>query len=114
MEAVSRSLDELLAALGPGVTLVTATQRLTRHLRSAYDERQRRGGCTVWESPDILPWPAWLRRCGEAWLRETIRHVGTVVHWLSRWDGAHVGSLERIRLISKPRHSLTERWKCRC
>lgn len=52
----------LLQALGDGATLVTANQRLFRILRERYDRAMADAGARVWESPDILPYGAWLRR----------------------------------------------------
>jgi probable DNA repair protein len=49
--------------LAQGATLLTATQRLFRHLWDAFDTRQRDAGLSVWESPNILPYAAWLRHC---------------------------------------------------
>jgi len=51
-----------LDALQTGATLVTANQRLARHLAAEYGAQQRASGLRVWEAPDILPWPQWLER----------------------------------------------------
>ncbi len=51
--------------LEAGAVLVTATHRLALHLRHAYDAVQQQAGRDAWESPDILPWDAWLRRAHE-------------------------------------------------
>ncbi len=58
-------MDTLLDSLAAGTTQVTATRRLARYLRFAFDIRQQNRGLKVWESPDILPWTAWLQRCWE-------------------------------------------------
>ncbi|MDR2877978.1 MAG: PD-(D/E)XK nuclease family protein [Chromatiales bacterium] len=55
-----------LAALAPGVTVLTANKRLARALQRAYAARAQSAGHTVWETPDILPWPAWLQRSWDA------------------------------------------------
>lgn len=52
----------VVAALQAGATLVTANQRLARHLALEYGAVQQTQGAQVWEAPDILPWPQWLER----------------------------------------------------
>ena len=52
----------IIAALQAGATLVTASQRLARHLAAAYGAAQQVQGAPVWEAPDILPWHQWLER----------------------------------------------------
>jgi len=54
--------QEIIAALRAGATLVTASQRLARHLAAAYGVAQQAQGAPVWEAPDILPWHQWLER----------------------------------------------------
>jgi probable DNA repair protein len=49
-------------ALEDGATLVTANARLAREARRAFDLSQRAAGLPAWQSPDILPWGAWLER----------------------------------------------------
>ena len=44
-------------------TVVCANTRLARRLRLRHAQQQLRGGKRAWESPDILSWQAWLRRC---------------------------------------------------
>jgi ATP-dependent helicase/nuclease subunit B len=54
--------DFVQAALQAGATLVTANQRLARHLAAEYGTARRTHGAPVWETPDILPWTQWLER----------------------------------------------------
>lgn len=51
----------VMTALAAGATLVTANQRLARHLAAEYGGLMAREA-PVWEAPDILPWPQWLER----------------------------------------------------
>jgi probable DNA repair protein len=51
-----------LEALRAGATLVTANQRLARHLAAEYGAHCRASGARAWETPDILPWSQWLER----------------------------------------------------
>ena len=46
-------------------TIICANTRLARRLRRRHAQAQLRGGHRAWESPDILPWQAWLQRCRE-------------------------------------------------
>jgi probable DNA repair protein len=54
--------DALFQALESGAVVVTATKRLSAHLRAKYRARQRAAGHAVWESPAVLPHTAWLAR----------------------------------------------------
>ena len=52
--------------LKAGGTVITATHRLARQIRSRYDQAQATSGARAWPSPDVLPLDAWLRRTWEA------------------------------------------------
>ena len=52
-------------AIDQGATVVTATRRLSRELKHHHGKAMMESGCQAWETPDILPWDAWLRRCGD-------------------------------------------------
>ncbi|WP_161635174.1 PD-(D/E)XK nuclease family protein [Desulfovermiculus halophilus] len=54
---------ELLPALARGATLITVNRRLSRSILHRYHSRTQNQGETVWETPDVLPWNAWLTRC---------------------------------------------------
>ncbi len=54
-------------------TVVTATRRLSRHLRHDHDRHQVELGKAAWEPADILPWDAWVDRCWQR-LRDRIPH----------------------------------------
>ena len=49
-----------------GHTVVCANVRLAHHFRRQYAQEQLRQGRRAWETPDILPWQAWLRRCRDS------------------------------------------------
>jgi ATP-dependent helicase/nuclease subunit B len=53
---------EITYILQQGYSLLTPTMRLGRYLRNQYAAAQIASGKSVWESPDILPWHAWLYR----------------------------------------------------
>ncbi len=59
-EFIDRS--ELIRKIKPGVSLITGNQRLARSLQKSYDLLNIEQGLVVWETPDILPWGAWLER----------------------------------------------------
>ena len=46
-----------------GHTVVCANVRLAHRLKHLYAQEQLRQGRRAWETPDILPYRAWLRRC---------------------------------------------------
>jgi len=55
------SRTELLKKLDVDTTLVTGNQRLAVSIRHGWDQRAVEQGLKVWESPEILPWSAWLQ-----------------------------------------------------
>ena len=52
--------DRIFAALCAGVPVITASRRLARALRYQFNELQNAQGTAVWESPQVLPWSAWV------------------------------------------------------
>ncbi|HEX6881612.1 MAG TPA: hypothetical protein VF135_14675, partial [Terriglobales bacterium] len=57
-----KQLEQVLHAAESGATVVTSNTRAARNLRRAHSERQMAAKLEAWQSPDILPWSAWLRR----------------------------------------------------
>jgi probable DNA repair protein len=53
---------ELLRLLTQGYVLITPTSRLARYLQYQYAATQIHAGKVAWETPDIIPWNAWLQR----------------------------------------------------
>ncbi len=51
-----------LEQLSAGGVLVTASRRLSRVLHQAYRQKRLQQGQTVWQTPVILPFEAWLTR----------------------------------------------------
>ncbi len=59
-------MDKQLSDLmGQGATILTPTQRLSRHLRFQYANQQIKNGKQAWQTPDCLPWTAWCKRSFE-------------------------------------------------
>ncbi|MGI9318191.1 MAG: PD-(D/E)XK nuclease family protein [bacterium] len=56
----------LFEAIESGVTVITATRRLSRELTQQYDRARQHAGDTAWASADILPWNAWINR---SWMK---------------------------------------------
>ncbi len=56
---------EITQSLEQGYTLITPTNRLGRYLKNQYAALQIEQGRFAWETPDILPWSAWLSRLWE-------------------------------------------------
>ncbi len=56
----------LFCALAAGATVVTANNRLARHITLRWAAHQRARGLLVWTSPDILPWSAFIVRAADA------------------------------------------------
>ena len=53
---------EIRQSIEKGFTLVTPTKRLGRALQQQYISFQLADQKNVWETPDILPWAAWIMR----------------------------------------------------
>jgi ATP-dependent helicase/nuclease subunit B len=60
---MNNSLSELIRT---GATIITPTQRLSRHLRYQYAADQLSQGKQAWQTPDCLPWTAWCKRSFES------------------------------------------------
>ena len=58
-------MSRILDALAADTTLLTVNKRLASELRARYDHGQAALGKTVWPTPDILAWGAWLTRLYE-------------------------------------------------
>jgi hypothetical protein len=52
--------DRISTALSAGIPVITAGRRLARVLRHRFNEFQHAQGAAVWESPQVLPWSAWV------------------------------------------------------
>lgn len=64
METLSeRQVHEMLKQ--GAATLVTVNRRLAKYAMGRYGQKQVEAGLPVWETPDILPYSAWLERCLE-------------------------------------------------
>ncbi len=53
---------EIRQSIEQGFTIVTPTKRLGRALQQQYISEQLSAEKKVWETPDILPWAAWILR----------------------------------------------------
>ncbi|HKL49173.1 MAG TPA: PD-(D/E)XK nuclease family protein [Desulfuromonadales bacterium] len=64
-------VTQIVDASARGALVLTANKRLARHLRRSYDLRMQSEERTVWQSPQIISYEAWLHRClndaGEGW-----------------------------------------------
>ena len=59
------------SAVDSHATVVTATSRLARTISQEYSVRQQSRGLVSWQSPDVLPWGAWLSTLWEEFLYST-------------------------------------------
>lgn len=57
--------SDLFPALDRGASLVTVNHRLSRSFVHRYHLYAQAQGQTAWETPDVLPWKAWIARCME-------------------------------------------------
>ncbi|MHB8252840.1 MAG: PD-(D/E)XK nuclease family protein [Acidiferrobacter sp.] len=55
----------LFSALAAGATVVTANNRLARHIALLWGRARHAAGRTVWETPDVLPWTAYINRTAD-------------------------------------------------
>jgi len=54
--------DQIREPVADGATLITVNRRLSRSLTARFNRQQANAGKTVWETPDIIPFFAWLYR----------------------------------------------------
>src|SRR5580704_5652482 len=50
-------------AIESGAAVITASRRLARVLTGEFHSHQREQGRSIWNTPDILPLDAFLKRC---------------------------------------------------
>lgn len=68
-----------------GATIITPTQRLSRHLRYLFATEQIAQGKQAWQTPDCLPWTAWCRRCFESLSFRTDDKVTVLSNLQQQW-----------------------------
>ena len=61
--SAAASAPRLAEQIRPGQTVICASARLARRICHEHAQYQQRQGRRAWESPDVLSWSAWLRRC---------------------------------------------------
>ncbi|PZN30061.1 MAG: hypothetical protein DIU71_13075, partial [Proteobacteria bacterium] len=66
--------DPTIDHVAPGTTILSASRRLAYALRLEHARAMQASGASVWRTPRILPWGAWLR---EQWLLERARRPQT-------------------------------------
>lgn len=59
------SEQQVTNLLEHGGTLITVNRRLARYCQARYADARAKNGETAWETPDILPYGAWLERFWE-------------------------------------------------
>ncbi|HSR63034.1 MAG TPA: PD-(D/E)XK nuclease family protein [Gammaproteobacteria bacterium] len=62
---MTTAIDDITAFLGNGVTVITPIRRLSRYILQQYAVSRLSGGRLAWETPDCIPWNAWLMRTWE-------------------------------------------------
>src|SRR5437763_702101 len=60
--------EDSFRAIEAGAAVVTASRRLARVLRQEFDFRQKADLRSVWRTPDILPFDAFLGRAWREWV----------------------------------------------
>ena len=65
-EFTNDSEARLLSALTAGATVVTANNRLARQIALRWAKDQQTRGLSVWTTPDVLPWSAFIVRAADA------------------------------------------------
>lgn len=66
-------LDKLIHSIRSDTPVLTVNVRLTQHIRSEYDRAMKESGKTVWRTPLIMPFSAWLENLrNESWPDEPL------------------------------------------
>lgn len=92
-----RNLESVLAAAQAGACVITSNTRAARNLKRAFADRQRAGNQSAWQSPEILPWSAWLKRL---WQRHLFHSPGNFSALLDDRQERHLW--ERIIAADQP------------
>jgi len=92
-----RNLESVLAAAQSGACVITSNTRAARNLKRAFADRQRAGNQLAWESPEILPWSAWLKRL---WQQHLFQSPGSFSALLDDRQERHLW--ERIIAADQP------------
>lgn len=79
---MNKSLSDLILQ---GATIITPTQRLSRHLRHQYATSQIAQGKQAWQTPDCLPWSAWCKRSFESLLFRVPDNVTLLSNVQQQW-----------------------------
>ncbi len=61
-------MSDLLQNIVANHIILTVNSRLSRHLMQVYEQWQIEQGNSQWETPNILPWSAWLK---QLWQQQT-------------------------------------------
>jgi ATP-dependent helicase/nuclease subunit B len=80
---------QLNSLLEQGVVALTASRRLAHAMRLQYAQYAQAKGLTVWRTPQVLPWSAWLRQqylAGRALRKGAAERVLTRAQTRVLWD----------------------------
>lgn len=76
----------ILATLDPESLVLTANRRLARTLTQLANQERLKAGETVWPTPAILPFSAWLEQCWAEWLDHQEAGRATPLTLLTPWQ----------------------------
>jgi probable DNA repair protein len=113
-----RNAPEIQSWLESGGTLVVPSRQRAAAVRLAYTAAMLARGAGVWDSPDILPWSAWLRRLEDLQPAADVecRQLNAVEEWLL-WresaqlasdDGALLSATSQARVLQQASELLDE------
>src|SRR5512146_1988025 len=74
-----RNLESVLAAAESGACVITSNTRAARNLKRSFADRQRANNQLAWESPEILPWSAWVKRLWQQHLFQSPGHFNALL-----------------------------------
>ncbi len=77
--------NSLSKSISDGSTIITPTQRLSRHIRYQYATNQIEQGNQAWQTPDCLPWVAWCKRSFESLSFRTEAHKVLLNNLQQQW-----------------------------
>lgn len=113
-------VTQIVNASARGALVLTANKRLARYLRRSYDLRMQGEGRTVWQTPQIISYEAWLHRClndaGEGW--RLLDGSAALRLWEELIEDSSAGSeLELLQLPATARkaleaHRLLSEYRC--
>ena len=100
---MANSQHKVISAAADGALVLTVNKRLFRYLRDSFDQQMVADGHSVWSTPQIISYEAWLNQClsdlGEEW--RLLSHQQQQCLWEQEIANSSRGSNLELLQLSK-------------